>query len=91
MKKLIIERVLKEANYIINTNSTIRETSERFNVSKSTTHKDIHERLKNIDKIAYKNIQKIMKNHIKQRHINGGIATKIKYLKNSSKIMKNIL
>lgn len=49
MNKSIIDRINKEAEYIIKTKSTIRETSKIFGVSKSTVHKDLQERLKEID------------------------------------------
>lgn len=81
MNKRIIERVLKESEYIIKNKTTIRETSKQFKVSKSTVHKDMQEKLKYIDENKYKKIILIFDNHIKTRHINGGNATKNKYLK----------
>ena len=57
-------RVLKEAEYILKTGYTIRETANQFKVSKSTVHKDLHERLKNIDLETFKKIDKILKYHI---------------------------
>ena len=49
MNSLITKRVLDEAYYMIKTNNTIREIASIFNVSKSTVHKDLHERLANIN------------------------------------------
>ena len=57
------------------------ELAKIFNVSKSTVHKDLHERLKEIDYDLYKKVDIIMQNHLKIRHINGGKATKLKYEK----------
>ena len=51
------------------------------NVSKSTVHKDLHERLYDIDKNLFKKVDKIMQDHLEIRHINGGNATKMKYEK----------
>ena len=51
MSKTIIERVNEIANYIIETKKTIRETAKVFNVSKSTVHKDLKERLSKIEKL----------------------------------------
>lgn len=79
MKKDIKLRTLKEADYIIDTKKTIREVAKEFNISKSTVHKDINERLENYDKNRYKEIKEIMQNHIDIRHIRGGIATHNKY------------
>ena len=76
----IEKRVIEEANYIINTKETVREISKKFKVSKSTVHKDLHERLKKIDKKMSKKVDEIMKYHINIRHIRGGESTKRKYL-----------
>ena len=56
----INKRVLEEANYIIQTGKTVREISSLFKVSKSTVHKDLHERLLKIDKEKYKNVEDIL-------------------------------
>ena len=81
MNSIIFKRVKEEANYIINTEKTIREVSKVFNVSKSTVHKDLHERLIKIDSATYKRVRKIMDYHIDVRHLRGGESTKVKYLK----------
>ena len=76
----INKRVLEEANYIIQTGKTVREIASLFKVSKSTVHKDLHERLLKIDKEKYKNVEDILKYHIYIRHIRGGESTRKKYL-----------
>lgn len=76
----INERVIKEADYIIKTGKTVREIAGIFKVSKSTVHKDLHERLLKIDKNIYKTVESILKYHIDVRHIRGGESTKKKYL-----------
>ncbi len=81
MSDIIFNRVVKEANYIINTEKTIREIAEAFNVSKSTVHKDLQERLPLINKNLYFEVDKILKHHIQIRHLRGGESTKKKYLK----------
>ena len=81
MKNNISERVIHEANYIIETKKTIREIANISNISKSTVHKDLHERLKNIDKNMYIRVKEILKEHIEIRHIRGGESTRQKYLK----------
>lgn len=80
MNKIIEQRVIEIADYIINSKQTIRETAKRFNISKSTVHKDMTERLKKLDLNKYNIIEKIFENHIQIRHIKGGQSTKIKYL-----------
>ena len=80
----IQKRVLKEAEYMIKTKQTVRELAKIFNVSKSTVHKDLHERLIKIDKILSEKVDKILKYHTDIRHIRGGESTKKKYLKMSN-------
>ena len=80
MNKNIIKRVLEEAKYMIKTGSTVREMALIFNVSKSTVHKDLHERLLDIDNSLYLEVDKILKYHTDVRHIRGGQSTKRKYL-----------
>lgn len=81
MNSLIMKRVLEEANYMLETKQTIREIAHVFNVSKSTVHKDLHERLIDIDYTLYEKIDNILKYHINIRHIRGGESTKNKYKK----------
>ncbi len=76
----INERVIKEADFIIKTGYTIREVAKQFNVSKSTVHKDLHERLKKIDNQKYLEVDTILQYHLNIRHIRGGESTKKKYL-----------
>ena len=49
MKDYIEERVLELARYIIDTGATVRSTAAKFRISKSTVHKDITERLRDIN------------------------------------------
>lgn len=80
MNKNIINRVLREAEYIINTKDTIRNIAKVFNVSKSTVHKDLKERLIDLDEYLYNEVSSILKYHLDIRHIRGGNATKCKFL-----------
>lgn len=76
MSRNIINRVLLVADHVINTGNTIRETASFFNISKSTVHKDLKERLLEIDINKYAIVKKIMEEHINTRHIRGGEATR---------------
>lgn len=80
MKSNILKRVLEESKYIIKTGNTIREIAKIYGVSKSTVHKDLNERLIEIDKDLYDKVNDILKYHIDIRHIRGGESTKQKYL-----------
>ena len=77
----IEKRVLDEAYKILKTDRTIREVAQEFGVSKSTVHKDMHDRLKDIDDEIYKRVNQIMQNNIEIRHIRGGESTRKKYQK----------
>ena len=87
MNKSIVKRVNDIADYIINTNDTIRKTAKIFNVSKSTVHKDMKDRLKKIDNIKYLKIKKIMNEHIERRHIKGGESTRQLFLRKKQVIL----
>ena len=45
MKEYIEERAIQIANYIIENNATVRQTAKEFGISKSTVHKDVTDRL----------------------------------------------
>jgi len=81
MDKKIIERIINETLYILETKETLRVVAKKFNVSKSTVHKDMGERLSNISPDLYKKVRTILDEHIMIRHIKGGESTKEKYHK----------
>ncbi len=80
MTKKIVERVLQESDHMIKTKQTIRQIAKIFNVSKSTVHKDLQERLIQIDNEKYKQIKAILQFHTEIRHIRGGESTKLKFM-----------
>lgn len=63
MKDYIEERVLELAHYIINTNSTVRSTAKKFRVSKSTVHKDVTERLLEINPGLASEVKEVLENN----------------------------
>jgi putative DeoR family transcriptional regulator (stage III sporulation protein D) len=82
MRKLTIEeRAIKLAHYIIETKDTVRSTAKKFGVSKSTVHKDVSDRLLKINPILAKEVREILDENKAERHIRGGMATKLKYLR----------
>lgn len=72
-------RVIETAHYFINHNSTIRETAKHMGVSKSTTHKDLTDRLPRINPVLYEQVSNILEINKDERHMRGGIATKKKF------------
>lgn len=71
--------IIKEANYILNTNKTIRDAAADLGVSKSVLHRHMSSNLKMLDYELYLKIKNVFLEHNKYRHIKGGIATKKKY------------
>ncbi|MBO5487237.1 MAG: sporulation transcriptional regulator SpoIIID [Eubacterium sp.] len=79
MKDYIEERAINIASYIIDCNATVRQTAKAFGVSKSTVHKDVTERLMQINPSLAKQARKVLDVNKSERHIRGGMATKEKY------------
>ena len=77
----IEERVLKCAEYIVATGCTVRACSVHFSISKSTVHKDVTERLRDLNAELYEAVHGILEVNLRERHIRGGNATREKYVK----------
>lgn len=81
MKDYIEERVLELAYYIVSTNSTVRAAAKKFRVSKSTVHKDVTERLQEINPGLAAEVKEVLESNKAERHLRGGLATRQKYKK----------
>ncbi len=79
MKGNIEERACQMALYIIENKATVRAAAQKFNISKSTVHKDLAERLPLFNKPLYLQVKQVLEENKAQRHIRGGIATRKKY------------
>ena len=79
MTEYIEERALAVAGYIIESNATVRQAARQFGISKSTVHKDITERLMQVNPALAKEARKVLDINKSERHIRGGMATKEKY------------
>ncbi len=78
-KKSIEERAVRLAQYIIDTKDTVRGAAKKFGISKSTVHKDVSQRLLNINYTLAMEVRKVLDENKAERHIRGGMATKMKY------------
>ena len=78
---LIDERAVDLAHYIIDSKDTVRGAAKKFGISKSTVHKDVSERLKKINPVLAREVRKVLDENKAERHIRGGMATKLKYSK----------
>lgn len=85
MKDYIEERAITIANYIIEERATVRQTAKKFGVSKSTVHKDVTERLIQVNPALANQAREVLDVNKQERHIRGGMATKRKYLEKEGK------
>lgn len=81
MKGIVEERAAMLGEYIIESKATVRSTAKKFGVSKSTVHKDVSQRLKVLNPALYRQVRKILDTNKSERHIRGGLATKINICK----------
>ena len=79
MKTNIEERACELALYIIESKATVRSAAKRFGISKSTVHKDLSERLEQINRPLYLQVKEVLEYNKSERHIRGGMATRMKY------------
>lgn len=78
----IEERAVELAQYIIDSKDTVRGAAKKFGISKSTVHKDVSERLLKINGVLAREVREILNENKAERHIRGGMATKLKYSNN---------
>ena len=79
MREDILRRVRDLADYIIRYDATVRDAAGRFGVSKSTVHKDLTERLRQVDPALYERARAVLDRNKAERHLRGGEATRRKY------------
>ena len=79
MADTIEERACELAVYIIETGATVRTAAQHFGISKSTVHKDLSQRLPGYNRLLYAQVRQVLDKNKAQRHIRGGLATKMKY------------
>ena len=74
------ERCVVLATYLVENKATVRAVAKKFNISKSTVHKDITGILSKINRPLYIEVRKILEQNKQERHLRGGEATKRKYI-----------
>jgi len=79
LKSNIEERACDLAEYIIESKATVRSAAKKFGISKSTVHKDLSERLEHINRPLYLQVKEVLEFNKAERHIRGGMATRLKY------------
>lgn len=91
MHDYIRERTIKIGRYIIETRKTVRTIAKEFGVSKSTVHKDLTERLPEINQELANEVKGILEYHKSIRHLRGGEATKVKYQRTNEPAKKKVV
>ncbi len=81
MDNTINERVLLEAKLLIYEKSNVRRVARRIGCSKSTVHKDLSIRLKELDLNLYNQVKEIFEINKQEKHLRGGNSTKERYAK----------
>lgn len=79
MQEYIQKRVLEVCAYILETKATVRQAATVFQVSKSTVHKDLTERLPTLNKKLAYHVRAVLEHNKSERHLRGGEATRKKY------------
>lgn len=90
MRDYIEERAIEIAYYIIENKATVRQTAKLFGVSKSTIHKDVTERLQQINPSLARQAREVLDMNKSERHIRGGLATKEKYLQEKKSCQRSM-
>src|SRR5699024_9711670 len=75
----IKERTIRIGKYVVETRRTVRLIAKEFGVSKSTVHKDLTERLPEINPELYNQVKDVLDYHTSIRHLRRGEATRNKY------------
>ncbi|MBQ7161288.1 MAG: sporulation transcriptional regulator SpoIIID [Clostridia bacterium] len=67
--------------HIAESGGTVRSAAAVYGISKSTVHKDVTERLRNVNKPLYEQVRRVLDENKAERHLRGGEATRKKYKK----------
>ena len=85
MHEQIRRRCVRLGELLLETEVTVRALAKATGYSKSTVHKDLTERLPNVDASLSEEVAKILAYHKSVRHLRGGEATRIKWINETSK------
>lgn len=88
MHEHIRHRCVRLGELLIETGETVRALANRTGFSKSTVHKDLTERLKQVNEPLAKEVQQVLAYNKSIRHLRGGEATRKKWM--TEKFQKSI-
>ena len=75
------ERAESYGLFIVENGATVREAAKKFGVSKSLIHRNVTEVLSYSNGRLAREVRKVLDKNKAERHIRGGMATKLKYKK----------
>lgn len=78
MKEFCNKRAEELGKYIVEHACTVRAAAEQFGIGKSTVHKDVTERLAELDTDLYEKVRRVLDYNLSVRHLRGGEATRKK-------------
>ena len=76
MRQDIQDRCVQLGRHIARTGDTVRKTAFTFGMSKSSVHKDVHDRLRALHPGLYAEVKQVLDYHQAVRHLRGGAATR---------------
>ena len=79
MREEVRLRVMQAAEHILETGATVRACAGKFGVSKTTIHKDMRERLPQMDGELSRRVDEVLQKNLRERHLRGGEAPRKKY------------
>ena len=74
------ERACILGEYIFENGATVRQAAKKYNVSKSTVHKDVTEKLLYQNPALAEKVRTVLDKNKAERHMRGGEATKQTYI-----------
>lgn len=81
MQDYIKDRCQQIGLYIVEHGATVRQAAAEFCISKSSVHKDMVQRLPQINHQLAAQVARVLEKNMAERHIRGGYATYLKYHK----------
>lgn len=72
--------IIRIADFLIERQATVRSAAAEFGMGKSTVHKYMTQRLKDLDGTRYAAVKELLAFNLATRHLRGGEAVKQKYL-----------
>ncbi len=79
MKEYIEKRVYEICDHIIDKKATVRSAAKEFHISKSSVHKDVTERISELNPEIARYVKEVLDSNMAVRHLRGGEATRRKY------------